>query len=284
MNQFKTLLLLSSLTGLLLALGYFFGGRGGVFFALIVSAVMNFVSYWFSDKIVLSMYGAQETTAAEAPQLHRIVEELSVRAGIQKPRVYILNMPSPNAFATGRDDAHGAVAVSPSLLQLLSEGELRGVLAHELGHIQNRDILVSSVAATLAGAISSIAQMAYYAGMITGFGGRDDEHGRGNALGAIALLILTPIIATLLHLAVSRSREYLADETGARISGAPWDLANALKKLQGYKEHYPLSASPAQEATSHLFIVNPFSGSLIMSLLSTHPPMEERIARLMQMR
>jgi heat shock protein HtpX len=239
---------------------------------------MNFGSYWFSDKIVLALYGAKEITPKENPQLHEIIDELVKKADLPKPRLYQVNLPVPNAFATGRNKKRAAVAVTSGILQLLTKDELVGVLAHELSHIKNRDILISSIAATLAGAISYLAQMAYFAGMFTG-GSRGDRNG-GNAFGALALLILTPIIATLLHLAVSRSREYLADETGARISKDPSSLASALKKLHGYSRSRPLIGEPKYEATAHLFIVNPFKPSLLMSLFSTHPPVEERVKKL----
>lgn len=275
--RLKTVLLLSGLTALVLAIGYYFGGQQGALIALILSAIMNLGSYWFSDKIVLSLYKAREIPEEENISLHRMVEELAHKANLPKPRLYYVDMPVPNAFATGRNETHAVVAVTAGILELLDERELRGVLAHELSHIKNRDILVSSIAATLAGAISYLAQMAYFSGTL--FGSRDSRDG-GNTLGALALLLLTPIIATLLHLAVSRSREYLADETGADISHDPHSLASALKKLHGYSQNHPLVGEPKHEATAHMFIINPFKPSLLMSLFSTHPPVEERVKRL----
>lgn len=281
MARLKTTLLLGGLTALMLGVGYYFGGQQGAFIALILSAVMNFGSYWFSDKIVLKLYGAKEIPREANPKLHAIVEELAQKAGLSKPKLCIVNLPIPNAFATGRNEKHAVVAVSSGILQLLNENELRGVLAHELAHIKNRDILISSIAATLAGAISYLAQMAYFAGIFTGRSNGDSRVG-GNGLGALALLILTPIIATLLHLAISRSREYLADEIGSQVSGDPKSLASALKKLHQSSRARPLIGEPKYEATAHLFIVNPFKSSLLMSLFSTHPPVEERVRRLEQ--
>lgn len=277
MMRLKTVLLLSGLTALVLAIGYYFGGQQGALIALILSAVMNLGSYWFSDKIVLSLYKAREIPEEENISLHRMVEELALTAKLPKPRLYYVDMPVPNAFATGRNETHAVVAVTAGILELLDERELRGVLAHELSHIKNRDILVSSIAATLAGAVSYLAQMAYFSGAL--FGSRDSRDG-GNTLGALALLLLTPIIATLLHLAVSRSREYLADETGADMCQDPRSLASALKKLHGYSQSHPLIGEPKHEATAHMFIINPFKPSLLMSLFSTHPPVEERVQRL----
>ncbi|MEK9183694.1 MAG: zinc metalloprotease HtpX [Patescibacteria group bacterium] len=278
-NRIKTTLLLGGLTALTLAIGYYFGGQNGAFIALIFSIIMNFGSYWFSDKIVLAIYGAKEITQKDNPRLHEILRELSQEANLPKPRLYNINMPIPNAFATGRNENHAVVAITSGILKLLNEKELRGVLAHELSHIKNKDILISSIAATLAGAISYLAQMAYFAGIFAG-GSRDDSQNNGNAFGTLALFILAPIIATLLHLAISRSREYIADETGAHISKDPLALAEALKKLHGFSRAYPLIAKPKYEATAHLFIVNPFKPSFLMSLFSTHPPVEERVKRL----
>jgi heat shock protein HtpX len=280
MARFKTTLLLGGLTALVLAVGYYFGGQQGALIALVLSAVMNFGSYWFSDKIVLKLYGAKEIPIQENPKLHAMVEELAQKANLPKPKICLVALPIPNAFATGRNEKYAVVAVTNGILQLLSENELRGVLAHELSHIKNRDILVSSIAATLAGAISYLAQMMYFAGMFAGNRSSDDSRDGGNAFGALALLILTPIIATLLHLAVSRSREYLADETGARISKDPSSLASALEKLHRHSRARPLIGEPKYEATAHLFIVNPFKPSLLMSLFSTHPPVEERVKKL----
>ncbi|MBI3290607.1 zinc metalloprotease HtpX [Candidatus Microgenomates bacterium] len=281
MNQLKTVLLLGILTGLVVGAGYYFGGQQGAIWALALSALMNFGTYWFSDKMVLAMYGAKEIPENQERDLHQTVKELAQRTGIPKPRLYMVNMPVPNAFATGRDKNHAVVAVTPKIIELLTHEELRGVLSHELSHITNRDMLVSTIAATLAGAISYLAQMAYFGGMITGQ--RDDEH-EGNAFGAIAILILAPIIATLIHLAVSRSREFMADESGAKLSHKPRDLASALAKLHGFSKSHPIVGEPKHEATAHLFIVNPFKPSLLVSLLSTHPPVAERIKRLESMR
>jgi len=279
MNKLKTTLLLGGLTGLVLAVGFYFGGQNGALIALVLSAVMNLGSYWFSDKIVLAIYHAKEISQNDNPQLHATIEELAQKAKLPKPKLYLVDLPIPNAFATGRNENHAVVAVTSGILKLLNEEELRGVLAHELSHIKNKDILISSIAATLAGAISYLAQMAYFVGMFGG-GSRDNSRSGGNAFGMIALLILTPIIATLLHLAISRSREYLADETAADISKDPHGLANALKKLHSYSHTHPLVGEPKYEATAHLFIVNPFKPSFLMSFFSTHPPMEERVKRL----
>lgn len=278
MNRLKTIILLGGLTGLVIAVGYYFGGQNGALVALVLSAVMNLGSYWFSDKIVLALYKAKEISREANPKLHLMVEELAKKANMPKPKLYLVSLPIPNAFATGRNEKHAVVAVTSGILQLLNENELRGVLAHELSHIKNRDILISSIAATLAGAISYIAQMAYFAGMFTG-NSRSERVG-GNAFGAIAFLVLTPLIATLLHLAVSRSREYLADETGSHISKDPLSLASALKKLHHSSRAHPLIGEPKYEATAHMFIVNPFKPSFLMSLFSTHPPVEERVKRL----
>ena len=279
MNQLKTLLLLGLLTGLLLAVGYYFGGQNGALIALGISVLMNFGTYWFSDKMVLSMYGAKPVTEAEQPQLYRMVRELAQAAKLPMPKVYVIDMPTPNAFATGRNPKHAVVAVSPAIMQLLSERELRGVIAHELAHIQNRDMLVATVAATLAGALSYLAQMAYF------MGGSSDEDSRGgNPIVAILMLVLSPFIAMLLHLAVSRSREYMADESGARMARDTEGLASALAKLEASARTRPLVGSPTQEAAANLFIVNPFRAAKVMSLFSTHPPMEERIRRLRALR
>lgn len=279
MNQLKTVILLGALTGLLMAVGYVLGGQNGALIALGISALMNFGTYWFSDKMVLSMYGAKEVTEAQQPELYRMVRRLAQAANLPMPKLYVIAMPTPNAFATGRNPAHAAVAVSTSLMELLDEKELEGVLAHELAHVKNRDILVSTVAATIAGALSYLAQMAYF----TGIGGSDEDN-RGNPLAAILLIVLSPIIASLLHLAVSRSREYMADETGAKLTRNPSGLASALAKLGSIAHRHPLGGTPRQESAAHLFIVNPFKASALMALFSTHPPMEERIRRLQEMR
>lgn len=273
MQQIKTTFFIALLTGLILFAGYYVGGQQGVVWALVISAVMNFGSYWFSDKIVLALYKAKLVDSASEPRLHSIMQRLTALSGLPMPKLYKIDMPTPNAFATGRNAEHAAVAVTSGLMNSLNDQELTGVLAHELGHINNKDILLSSLAATLAGAISYLAQMMYWTGL---GGGRRDEQGGGG----LALLILTPIVATLLHLAVSRSREYLADEWAARLNGKPLDLASALAKLEAVSKARPLLPEPKYEATAHLFIVNPFRPSLLTSLFSTHPPITERIKRL----
>jgi heat shock protein HtpX len=277
-NRVKTVLLLAALTAFLILMGRVLGGRQGMYIAFGLAVAMNFFSYWFSDKMVLKMYGAQEVSPEEAPQLHQIVEELAREAGIPKPRVYIIPDDSPNAFATGRNPEHAAVAATQGILRLLTPTELKGVLAHEIGHVQHRDILISTIAATLAGAIMILANMAKW-GAILGLG-RDDEEGPG-IVGILIMSIIAPIAAMLIQLAVSRSREYLADEAGAHLSHNPESLARALEKLSLGVERAPMDASPA---TAHMFIVNPLTGRSLMNLFSTHPPIEERIARLRAMR
>lgn len=281
-ERVKTFLLLTVLTAFLLFMGNIFGGKTGLTIALIMAGLMNFIAYFFSDKIVLAMYGAKEVSPEEAPGIHRIVEELSASAGIPKPRVYIVPSPAPNAFATGRNPSHGAVALTEGILRLLNESEIRGVIAHEISHIKNRDTLVQVIAATIAGAIMYLAYMLRFS--VFFFGGRGDDReggGLGSLIFLIAISILAPIAAMIIQLAISRSREYLADETGAKISGDPLALASALKKISGYAQRIPMEANPA---TSHLFIVNPLSsGSAILSLFSTHPPVEKRIERLYKM-
>ncbi|GER93007.1 protease HtpX [hot springs metagenome] len=279
MNGLKTMVLMVTLTLMLVAIGGILGGKSGMTFALIMAFGMNFITYWFSDKIVLRMYGAKPVTEVEAPELYSIVRRLAQRAGLPMPKVYIMDEDQPNAFATGRNPNHGIVAVTTGIMRILSREELEGVIAHELAHIKHRDILVSTVAATIAGAISYLAQMAQWA-MI--FGGRhDDEEGGGNPIAAIVMMIVGPIAAMLVQMAISRSREYGADEGGARISGNSMYLANALKKLHIASQRIPMDANPA---TSHMFIVNPLSGGGLLKLFSTHPPIEERIARLESMR
>jgi heat shock protein HtpX len=277
-NRVKTVLLLAALTAFLILMGRVLGGRQGMYIAFGLAVAMNFFSYWFSDKMVLKMYGAQEVSPEEAPQLHQIVEELAREAGIPKPRVYIIPDDSPNAFATGRNPDHAAVAATQGILRLLTPTELKGVLAHEIGHVQHRDILISTIAATLAGAIMILANMAKW-GAILGLG-RDDEEGPG-IVGILIMSIIAPLAAMLIQLAVSRSREYLADEAGAHLSHNPESLARALEKLSLGVERAPMDASPA---TAHMFIVNPLTGRSLMNLFSTHPPIEERIARLRAMR
>lgn len=269
---------MATLTGLIAAAGYYLGGRQGVIYAIVLSAVINLGTYWFSDKLVLAMYRAKPVAPEQNPRLHQIIEGLAAKMKMPKPKVYLVNLPVPNAFATGRNKNHAVVAVTPAILQLLDEKELEGVLAHELGHIQNRDILISSIAATLAGALSYLAQLGHFA-LLFG-GGRRNDRGGGHAIGALLMLILTPLIATLLHLAISRSREYLADETGVKTVGNPDGLASALAKLHQVSRARPLIAEPKYEATAHLFIVNPFKPSALLALFSTHPPVEERVKRL----
>jgi heat shock protein HtpX len=278
-NRIKTVLLLAGMTVFLIVIGRLLGGRTGMYLAFILALGMNFFGYWFSDKIVLRMYGAQEVTPADAPQLHQIVEELAREAGIPKPKVYIIPDDSPNAFATGRNPDHAAVAATEGIMRLLTPMELKGVLAHEIGHVRNRDILISTIAATMAGAIMILADMARF-GAIFGLGGRDDEEGPG-IVGILVMSIIAPIAAMLIQMAISRSREYLADETGAHLAHNPESLARALEKLSLGVQRAPMDASPA---TAHMFIVNPLTGSTLMNLFSTHPPLEERVARLRAMR
>jgi heat shock protein HtpX len=280
MNTLRTTILLAVLTALLIWIGDMLGGRQGAIIALVLAGGMNFFSYWFSDKIVIKMYGGQEVTAQDDPELYGLVQDLAQRAGLPMPKVYVLPQDTPNAFATGRNAEHAAVAVTDGIRRILNKRELTGVLGHELTHVKNRDILVSTIAATLAGAISYLAQMAQWA-MIFG-GNRDrDEEGGGNIFGFIVMMIVAPIAAMLIQMAVSRSREYGADEGGAKITGDPLALANALRKLHMGAQNIPLEANNATaNATAHMFIVNPLTGHGLASLFSTHPPMEERIARL----
>ena len=276
MNTLKTFMLLTIMTLFLVWIGGFLGGRTGMTFAIIFAAGMNFFAYWFSDKVILKMYKAHEVTEAEAPELYSIVRRLTQKASMPMPKVYIIDADQPNAFATGRNPKHAAVAVTNSIMRLLSREELEGVIGHELAHIKHRDILVSSVAATIAGAISYLAQMAQWAFIFGGFGRGSDERG-GNPFVALIMMIVAPIAAMIVQMAISRSREFAADAGGARITGNPRYLASALRKLHTASERIPMNATPA---TSHLFIVNPFSGKKVAKLFSTHPPVEERIARL----
>lgn len=279
-NQIKTFLLLAGLTVFLIFIGKLIGGRSGMMIAFIFALGMNVFSYWFSDKIILRMYGAREVSEAEAPELHRMVAELAAEAGIPKPRVCYIPDESPNAFATGRNPQNGVVAVTAGILRILTPTELKGVLAHEIGHIRNRDILIQTVAATVAGAIMILADMARW-GAFFGMA-RDDEEGGGlGTLGTILVAIFAPIAAMLIQMAISRSREYLADETGAHLCHNPESLARALEKLAYGVQAVPMDAKPATEP---LFIVNPLTGGGLMSLFSTHPPIEERVARLRAMR
>ena len=279
--MFKTTVLLALLTGLLVAVGGFFGGTQGMIFMFIVSMIINFISYWFSDKMVLKMYGAREVTAGQAPDLVRMISGLAQRAKMPMPRVYIIDTDIPNAFATGRDPEHGVVAVTTGIMRALNFEELQGVVAHELAHIKHRDTLVSTIVATLAGVITMIANIAQWAALFGG-GRNNDNEGGGMAsfIEMIFLIILAPLAATLIQLAISRTREYEADETGGLMAGNPKSLASALKKIEYYARNSELPA--ATPATSHLFIINPFSGagSWITSLFSTNPPTEQRVARL----
>ena len=280
MNGFRTTILLAALTALVVWIGHMFGGANGAVIALVFAGAMNFFSYWFSDKIVLKMYGAQEISANDDPELYSIVRDLAGRAGLPMPRVYVIPEETPNAFATGRNPEHAAVAVTQGIRRILDKRELAGVLAHELTHVKNRDILISSIAATLAGAISYLAHMAQWAAIFGG-GSRDREEGGSNIFGLLFMMIVAPIAAMLIQMAVSRSREYMADAGGAKISGDPLALANALRKLHMGAQNIPLQVSDATaSSTAHMFIVNPLSGGGLANLFSTHPAMEERIARL----
>ena len=274
-NGLKTALLLGLLSGMLLLIGDLIGGQNGIVIAFIVAAVMNLGSYWFSDKIVLRMYRAEQV-GPEHP-LYRMTERLTQRAGLPMPKVYIIPDASPNAFATGRNPNHAAVAATQGIMQLLSDHELEGVLAHELAHVKHRDILISSVAATIAAAIMMVARMAMYASMFGG--GRDDREGGANPIAAIAMIVLAPLAAGLIQAAISRSREFAADAGGATIAGTPYGLADALRKIDAASRRVPLDANPA---TAHMFIVKPFSGQGLMSLFSTHPPTEARIRALLE--
>ncbi|HEY4708164.1 MAG TPA: zinc metalloprotease HtpX [Thermodesulfobacteriota bacterium] len=274
MNGLKTAVLMVTLTLMLVAIGAVMGGKSGMTIALVLAFGMNFFTYWFSDKIILKMYGAKPVTEAEAPELYSMVARLSSAAGLPMPKVCIMDQAQPNAFATGRNPAHGVVAVTTGIRKVLTREELEGVIAHELAHIKHRDILVGTIAAAFAGAISYIAQMAQWAML---FGGRSDDREGGNPIVAIVMMIVGPIAAMIIQMAISRSREYKADEGGARIAGNPLYLANALRKLHVASHRIPMDASPA---TAHMFIVSPLSGGSLFKLFSTHPPMEERIARL----
>jgi heat shock protein HtpX len=280
MNIFRTTLLLTALTVLLVLGGNAMAGPTGMKIALVIALVMNFGSYWFSDKIVLKMYRAQEVSPEQASDLYGMVSNLTRRAGLPMPKVYIINNPTPNAFATGRNPNHAAVAVTTGILQTLDRNELMGVLAHELAHVKHRDILIGTVAATVAGAITMLASMAKWA-MIFG-GHRDNDRGAGGTIAAIAVMILAPIAAMIIQMAISRSREYAADKGGAQISGNPKYLASALQKLAQGVQRIPMDA--ASPATAHMFIVNPLRGGGMRSLFSTHPPIEERVRRLEAMR
>jgi len=276
-SQIKTALLLGLLTALILLIGRAMGGAAGLAIAFVLALVMNVGSYWFSDRIVLSMYRAKELAPHDAPGLHSLVGELAANAGLPKPRIYLIPQEAPNAFATGRNPERGVVAVTSGIMSMLSTDELRGVLAHELGHIRNRDILIQSVAAVLGGAVMMLANMLQWAAIFGG--GRDDDEG-ANPLAALALAIIAPFAAMLIQMAISRSREYLADAAGAQISGRPLALASALGKLDAYSRKIPMRANPA---TENMFIVSPFAGARAANWFSTHPPTEERIRRLREM-
>ena len=282
-NTLKTAALLAAMTVLFVLLGGMLGGEQGMVMAFLFAGVMNFASYWWSDKIVLWMYGAREVRDSEAPEFHAVIRRLAQRAGLPMPRVYIIPTETPNAFATGRNPQHAAVAATEGILRILTPDELEGVMAHELGHVRNRDILISTIAATLAGAIMMLARMAQFAAMFGGGRQSDNEEGGGGGgiVGMILLAILAPLGAMLIQMAISRAREYLADAAGAQISRKPWALADALEKLERGAAALPMNANPA---TAHLFIVNPLRGAGLLNLLSTHPPVAERVARLRAMR
>jgi len=275
-NQFRTAVLLAAMTAFILVIGQLLGGRQGMFIALLFAGGMNFFSYWYSDKLVLKMYRAQPITAGEAPELYETVRILASRAGLPMPKVYIIPQDQPNAFATGRNPDNAAVAVTRGLMNLMDRDEIEGVLAHELAHVKNRDILIGTIAATMAGAIMLLASMARWGAIFGGMRSDDDEGGMG-IFGVIAMSIIAPMAAMLIQMAISRSREYLADSTGAAIAGRPDGLARALEKLGAYSRSRAMDANPS---TAHMFIVNPLSAQRLTSLFSTHPPIEERVARL----
>ncbi len=279
-NQIKTALLLGGLTGILLLIGSLAGGRTGLTIAIIFAGGINFVSYWWSDKIVLKIYKAREADKDKDSEVYKIVQEIIQRTDLPMPKVYVIDSVQSNAFATGRNPEHAAVAVTTGLLKILSRNELKGVLAHEIAHIKNRDILISSVAATIAGVISYIAMMARWAAIFGGMGGRD---GDSNILELIALAIIAPVMAMVIQFAISRSREFLADETGAKIIKDPYSLASALEKIKANVAHHPFRKQGTTEATAHMFIHHPFSGKSFLKLFSTHPSTEERVKRLRAM-
>jgi len=280
-NMFKTFIFLAALTALFLFVGGALGGRTGMTVALVMAGAMNFFAYWYSDKLALKMSGAREVSEAETPQLHSIVAGLAQKAGIPKPKVYLIAQQTPNAFATGRNPDHAAVAVTEGILRILNREELEGVLAHEFAHIRNRDILISSIAAVIAGAITYIATMAQWAMLFGGFGSsNDDEGGAGGLVGGLIMMIIAPIAAALIQMAISRSREYQADATGAKICNHPMSLASALKKLDEWNHRLPMEVNPA---TAQMYIVNPLTAASVAKLFSTHPPIQERIRRLRSM-
>lgn len=281
MNTVKTGVLLAGLTALLVVVGGLWMGRSGMVLFFGIAMVMNLGSYWFSDKIVLRMYNAREVTEADAPLLYGVTRELAEKANMPMPRVYLIPSDALNAFATGRNPTHAAVAATRGILQVLTRDELKGVMAHELSHVGNRDILIGTIAAAIAGAIGLIANMAQWGMIFGGFGGRRDDESRGGGIGAILMIFLAPVAAMLIQMAISRSREYQADASGAKLCGNPQSLASALRKLEAGSKRIPMDASPA---TAHMFIVNPLRAGFISGLFSTHPPMEERVARLEAMR
>jgi heat shock protein HtpX len=276
-NMMKTAILMAAITALFMAIGGLIGGRGGMMIALVIALGMNFFSYWFSDQLVLRMYNAQQVDEASAPQFYRIVQELSARAGLPMPRVYLIEEDAPNAFATGRNPEHAAVAATTGILRVLSERELRGVMAHELSHVRHRDILISTVSATMAGAISMLANFAMF------FGGRDDEGRPANPFVGLLVAILAPIAASLIQMAISRAREFEADRGGAELSGDPQALASALQKIERYAQGIPLETAERHPETAQMMIMNPLSGGGLRALFSTHPSTEERVERLLAM-
>ncbi|VXC61808.1 Protease HtpX homolog [Burkholderia sp. 8Y] len=276
-NWVKTAMLMAAITALFVVIGGMIGGSKGMMLALVVALGMNFFSYWFSDKMVLRMYNAQEVDETTAPQFYRMVRELATRAQLPMPRVYLINEDAPNAFATGRNPEHAAVAATTGILRVLSEREMRGVMAHELAHVKHRDILISTISATMAGAISALANFAMF------FGGRDEEGRPANPIASIAVAILAPIAGAMIQMAISRAREFEADRGGAQISGDPQALASALEKIHAYASGVPFPAAEAHPATAQMMIMNPLSGGGIAHLFSTHPATEERVARLMEM-
>lgn len=280
-NSIKTVLLLGALTGLLMFIGGLIGGRGGVYIAFMFAVIMNFGSYWFSDKIVLRMYRAQEVSESSAPGLFNIVRNLALKANLPMPRIFIIPEETPNAFATGRNEKHAVVAVTEGIMRILNKEELEGVIAHELSHIKHKDMLIGSIAATIAGAISMLATMAQWTAILGGGSSSSDDDDHGGIIGLLAMAILAPIAATIIQMTISRSREYLADAGAAGITKNPYGLAAALEKLTRASQVVPLDANPS---TAHMFIVNPLSGKAFMNLFSTHPPLEERIARLRSMK
>lgn len=276
-NLMKTAILMAAITALFMAIGSLLGGRAGMMLALAVALGMNFFSYWFSDKLVLRMYNAREVDASSAPQFYAMVQELAQRAGLPTPRVYLIDEPAPNAFATGRNPQHAAVAATTGIMRVLSERELRGVMAHELAHVKNRDILISTISATMAGAISMLANFAMF------FGGRNSEGRAVNPIAGLLVALLAPLAASLIQMAISRAREFEADRGGAEISGDPRALASALEKIHAYARGIPLAPAERHPETAQMMIMNPLSGGGLRGLFSTHPPTEERVQRLLAM-